>query len=102
MKVVFNRIEEFLKELRANRDDVEDGIVRICHLIEIGNPDLPICCVSIVAGVIVRGRLIELKSYCGDIFDGDKLPEKSVAAIDHIKTETDHLELEWRAGRFQE
>jgi hypothetical protein len=67
MKVTFSVVEEFLEELHHEQKEVEDSIVRVTFRYE-QSPQVPfVYYMSVVAGFLVRGKLIELKQACGDI-----------------------------------
>jgi hypothetical protein len=67
MRVHFSVVEEFLEELRHEHTEVEDAIVRVTFRYE-QSPQVPfVYHMSVVAGFLVRGKLIELKQSCGDI-----------------------------------
>ena len=67
MKVKFSVVEEFLEELRHEHKEVEDSIVRVTFRYEQSPQVLFVYHMSVVAGFMVRGKLIELKQACGDI-----------------------------------
>lgn len=67
MKVSFSVVEEFLDELRHEQKDVEDLIVRATYRYEQAK-DVPFLYhMSVVAGFVVRGKLVELRQFVGDI-----------------------------------
>ena len=67
MRVRFSVVEEFLDELRHEQKEAEDNSVRVTFRYE-QSPQVPfIYHMSVVAGFIVRGKLIELKQQCGDV-----------------------------------
>ena len=67
MKVRFSVVEEFLDELRLEQHEVEDEIVRQTCQYEQSQQVPFLFYLSVVAGFVVRGKLIELKQACGDI-----------------------------------
>jgi hypothetical protein len=67
MKVTFSVVDEFLDELRHEQKDVEDMIVRATYRYE-QSKDVPfLWYMSVVAGFVVRGKVIELKQAVGDV-----------------------------------
>ena len=67
MIVRFSVVEEFLDELRHEQKEVEDRIVRVTFRYEQSKEVPFLFYMSVVAGFIVRGTLIELKQPCGDV-----------------------------------
>ncbi len=66
MKVIFSVVEEFLNELRHEQKEVEDSIVRLTYRYEQSKEVPFLFYMSVVAGFMVRGKLIELKQQGGD------------------------------------
>ena len=100
MRVVFTRAEEFLEELEREHELVERKIVRMCHLIE-RKRDLPIFTLSIAAGIVVLGQLIELKEFVGEVFEASEMPTRAPVILEKLKTKAEALGLDIRAGRFE-
>lgn len=70
MKVRFSVVEEFLAELDAEQNHIEDSIVRLTYHYEQSTSVPFIYHMSVVAGVVVRGKLVSLKQACGDVWRG--------------------------------
>src|SRR5438128_10594624 len=67
MHVTFSVVEEFLEELRHEQEQVDDKIIRATYRYE-QSKDVPfLYSMSVVAGFVVRGKLIELHQLCGDV-----------------------------------
>ena len=67
IKVQFHQIDEFLEELTQEREAVTDRILRITYL-HTQHAGMPMVHLSVVAGVLVRGVLIEFVQRCGDLW----------------------------------
>src|SRR2546428_13523774 len=67
MRVTFSSVEEFLAELALDAHLVEEGIVRVTlryqHV-----KDAPLVDLSVVAGVVVGGKIVELRHQIGSCF----------------------------------
>jgi hypothetical protein len=97
MKVTFNVVEEFLEELRLEAispQAIPEGIVRLTVRYQ-QHKEVPfIRHVTVLAGVVIRATLVELRQYCGDIWDpvphgsDDK---ESRATRDRVKSLLDRI-----------
>src|SRR5215510_5064402 len=102
MKIKFSTAEEFLEELtrEAVALQVEDKIVRLTfHYTQSGQA--PLTSMSVVAGAVVRGKLVELHQYVGQTMDtpyphsgSDKVRERAEAVKTSIATIARDLHLE--------
>src|SRR2546425_10854999 len=67
MRVTCSVVEEFLAELALDAHLVEEGIVRVTlryqHV-----KDAPLVDLSVVAGVVVGGKIVELRQQIGRCF----------------------------------
>ena len=107
MKVHFSVVEEFLAELEAEQNHVEDSIVRLTHQYEQSGTAAFIYHISVIAGFVVRGKLVYLKQFCGDIWQGehvdkgDRAKEKAGQITAQIETKAEQLNLYTRQGMFE-
>src|SRR5262245_61544768 len=105
MRVTFSSVEEFLAELALDAHLVEDGIVRVTLRYQ-PVPDAPLVDLSVVAGVIVAGKIIEVHHQIGNCFwppspDQDKTLQTTAWEIrDRIVCTVRELHLSVRAGVF--
>ncbi len=111
MKVTFSVVEEFLDELRheAAQQQVADSIVRATYRYQQAKDVSFLYYMSVVAGFVVRSKLIELNQLCGDVVKGPPEPEsntrtKAVAEriMGQITQATERLGLALRRGVFEE
>ena len=78
MKVQFSVYEEFLEELTTAVNDsqgmfcVHDGMVRLTTHYRSSKEILHIMDVHMIAGVVIAGMLVELRQYCGTVWE--KMP----------------------------
>ena len=112
MKVVFNVVNEFVEELRLEAQDPEAITERVLCLTNLyqGVKELPsLQSLTVVAGIVVRGTLLELRYYCGDVMHG--APEwpsnkdarvKAKETVDWLKSEAVQLRLTVRKGMYSE
>jgi hypothetical protein len=107
MKVRFTTADEFLEELGKEYLQVEDGILRLTfqHQLDLeGSLDS----LSVYAGVVVRGKIVEVRQFIGRLWrvgndEGDqKVWEQAQNVHDRISTKARDLNLEVRAGVFEE
>jgi hypothetical protein len=76
MRVHFSTVEEWLEELRHECTGsegsfaIEDQIVRATYRYEQSKDITFLYSMSVVAGFVVRGKLVELKQPCGDVLNG--------------------------------
>jgi len=73
MKVRFSVVEEFVAELEAEQNHVEDNIVRATYQYEQSTSVPLIYHMSVVAGFAVRGKLVYVKQACGDVWQGEQI-----------------------------
>ena len=112
MRVKFSTADEFLDELTKECSSssgpyaVDDQILRLTYAYR-HDSQLPLKYLNVVAGVIVRGKIVELNQYVGQVVD---MPEhegslrvKAQAAIilANIEAKARELNLEVRAGVFE-
>jgi hypothetical protein len=100
----FTEVDEFIADLRADRELVERGIVRLTKL---ARPAMhgAITRVSVHAGAIVDGRPVVLERYVGELWGHPRDADVQVAAtglLDEIDAAIRELGLEPRAGHLEE
>jgi hypothetical protein len=110
MKVVFNVVSEFVEELREEATDpnvIAGRVVRVTVLYQGVRELPPLQSVTVVAGAVVRGTLLELRLYCGDIMPGAPEWKESAPAkqkvretMDWLKSEAVQLQLTVRKGMY--
>ena len=108
MKVRFSRVEEFLEELKleAEGGHVTDGIVRVTCSYQPARDAPHISSVTVIAGVVVKGKLVELQKACGLLVDfpsdqeSHKTWERAHEAMQQVRTAAGELGLSVRQGVF--
>ena len=79
MRIHFSTVEEWLDELRHEcaccTEGIEDQIVRATYRYQQSKKVPFLYYMSVVAGFVVRGKLVELTQHCGDIVKGPPEPE---------------------------
>ena len=105
MRVTFSSVEEFLAELALDAHLVEEGIVRVTlryqHV-----KDAPLVDLSVVAGVVVGGTIVELRHQIGSCFwppsteQDNTLQTKAREVRDRLVVKAQELKLVVRAGVF--
>ncbi len=107
MKVRFRVVEEFLAELEAEQNHVEDSIVRLTFQYEQSKQVPFLYHMSVVAGFAVRGKLVYLKQVCGDLMQGQdtegnyKTKQKAEAIAAQVEEKGQALNLFVRRGMFE-
>ena len=101
--VRFNAPDEFMAEMAAEVQRIEDKLVRVT--LSWRSADHVVAW-SVVATLVVAGRIVRLNAACGDYFSGDsveaeKARTKANATADAIRAEGVRLGLETRAGVFE-
>lgn len=105
MRVKFSTVDEFLEELtkEASSLQVEDGIVRLTYVQQQAK-GAPYILLSVYAGAVIRGKIVELRQYVGDLW---RMPQDTdlKATAETIKAKiiekARDLDLEVRAGIFE-
>ena len=110
MKVCFRIVEEFLEEIREDAALVEDGMVRVTRLYRDAQPP-PLMHLYMVAGAVIRGKVVELRQYCGQVFavapdqynrEVNEKPEAFAGeVIGRVRAESEQLGFEVRSGFFE-
>lgn len=109
MKVRFSVAETFLEELRHERENVEDRMVRATYRSE-QSKDVPfLSSMSVVAGYVVCGKLIELHQVCGDVVHeppvhagNAKTKARAEQIMHQIENAVDRLGCVLRRGVFEQ
>jgi hypothetical protein len=78
MRVKSSHVAEFLEELtkEAKLNEVDDSILRLTYSYR-QDPHLPLAYLSVIAGTVVRGTIVELHQYVGEVMTGAELQEGS-------------------------
>jgi hypothetical protein len=109
MRIKFSTADEFLEELtrEAVALQVEDNILRLTFRYA-QSGQAPLTYMSVVAGAVVRGKLVELHQYVGQTMDipyphsgSDKVRERAETIKTKIETIARDLNLDVRAGMFE-
>jgi hypothetical protein len=113
MRVKFSTADEFLEELTkectgtAGPYAIDDKIVRLTFRYQ-QTKTMPIVHMSIIAGAVVRGKIIELNQYIDQIMDApaaheasDRVKAKAEIIRANIEAKARDLHLEIRAGMFE-
>jgi hypothetical protein len=106
MRVKFSTADEFLQELYEERGQVEDGILRLTFLHQ-QDTKLGLDSLSVYAGVIVRGKIVELRQFIGQLWHtGNTEQDAQIRARAemiraNIEAKARDLALEIRAGMFE-
>ena len=109
MKVRFSSVEEFLEELRIEQEKqhVTDGVIRITCSYQPDRHHPQLSAVTVIAGVVMRGQLVELHKLCGIVADfpedqaSQKTRERAQAAMAQLRTAAQELALLVRKGVFE-
>lgn len=100
--VIFNDPDEFLEELRRDRDRVDRQILRLTVRRRYGEPFVV---VSVVATARVEGMLVKLEHRVGEAFAGDEkangLAAKTRLVLDKVSDAAKALGLDVRAGVYE-
>jgi hypothetical protein len=113
MKVKFSTADEFLAELSLECSSasgpyaIDDHILRLTYSYR-QDPHVPLRYLSVVAGVVIRGKAVELHQYVGEIMGDPTIHEASrhvkgraEAIRTAIESKARELQLDVRAGMFE-
>ena len=113
MKVKFSTADEFLAELTKECTSssgpyaVDDQILRLTYSYR-QDPHVPLRYLSVVAGVLIRGKIVELHQYVGEIMGDPTIHEASrnvKGRAEQIRAAVEakarELQLDVRAGMFE-
>lgn len=106
-RVKFNAVEEFCAEMERDKSDIDRRIVRLTHLFQDSRLSPNIQHVLAVATYSVKGQVVRLERYCGDVWrindEADKkVLDRAEAVHKAIKEACQRLELKVRAGILEE
>jgi hypothetical protein len=103
--VVFNALEEFLRELERDQKIIERKIVRLTNLYQQSTMTPAIRSLLVVASSKVRGEVVQLKYSAGDLWtleQDKKTLEKANRLQPHIEEVCKDYGLEVRGGMHTE
>jgi hypothetical protein len=109
VKVKFSTADEFLAELtkEAKLNEVDDSILRLTYSYR-QDRHIPLAYLSVVAGVVIRGKIVELNQYVGEVMTGaerhdgsSRVKAKAEIIRVNIEAKARELNLEIRAGMFE-
>jgi hypothetical protein len=113
MKVKFSTADEFLAELSQECSSasgpyaIDDQILRLTYSYR-QDPHVPLRYLSVVAGVVIRGKIVELHQYIGEIMGDPALHEASRTVKGRaeqiraaVEAKARELQLDVRAGMFE-
>ena len=100
--VSFHDPDEFLDELRHDKDRVERNILRLTVRRRYGEPFVT---VSVVATAVIEGAVVKLEHRIGEAFAGDEkaigIAAKTQTVLDKLSTTAKDLGLEVRTGVYE-
>ena len=113
MKVKFSTADEFLAELAkeccsaSGPYAIDDQILRLTYSYR-QDPHVPLRYLSVVAGVVIRGKVVELHQYVGEIMGDPAIHEASRTVKSRaeqiraaVEAKARELQLDVRAGMFE-
>jgi hypothetical protein len=112
MKIKFSSADEFLAELTKECTSssgpyaIDDQILRLTYSYR-QDPHVPLRYLSVVAGVVIRGKIVELHQYVGELMDvphnegSTKVKARAEIIRANIEATARELHLEVRAGIFE-
>ncbi len=106
-KVLFNREDEFIKELQTEFKDHPRCIVRVTNCISSSRiAPLKMLYIEATAKTVDEKDIITLERYCGDLWDREEVDgktyDKSEEILKKIKEACREMNLEVRAGVYEE
>jgi len=103
--VVFNAVEEFLKELETDKELVERKIVRLTNLYQQSQMTPGIRHLFVAAAYKGAGEIVQFKQYVGDRWNREsdkKAIEKSIDQQKQVEEAGKRYGLEVRAGMYSD
>ena len=113
MKVKFSTADEFLAELIKECSSssgpyvIDDQILRLTYSYR-QDPHVPLRYLSVVVGVVIRGKVVELHQYIGEIMGHPAIHEANRTVKGRaeqiraaVKAKARELQLEVQAGMFE-
>jgi hypothetical protein len=105
MTVRFYAVDEFLDELERDAAEAERGIVRLTNIYA-SSATLPFRHLSVVATYAVRGVVVRLERYVGDLVGtrthDDPVVDRATGIQRTIEAKVRDLGLEIRAGTLED
>ena len=105
--VRFSVVEEFLAELAAEPQEVEDRIVRLTFNYAQSTQVQFVYHLSVVAGFLAHGKLVSLRHACDDVWQGhgsdqgEKAKAKAESIAHQVEERVQTLTLVIRRGAFE-
>jgi hypothetical protein len=112
VKVKFSTADEFLAELTKECTSssgpytIDDQILRLTYSYR-QDPHAPLRYLSVVAGVVIRGKIVELHQYVGELMEIDehqgsiRIKARAEQIRAAVEAKARELNLEVRAGMFE-
>jgi hypothetical protein len=112
VRVKFSNADEFLAELTKECTSssgpyaIDDQILRLTYSYR-QDPHIPLRYLSVVAGVVIRGKIVELHQYVGELMEMEvhqssiRVKERAEMLRTTIEAKAHELNLEVRAGMFE-
>lgn len=105
----FTEVDEYLAELRGEHarsaHAIDRGIVRVSKLARPGGPGGMLTNVTVHAGAIVRGRLVVLERFVGQLWGSapgdDEVQDRASEVVAELTAGLRDVGLEVRAGLFE-
>lgn len=109
MKVRCSVVSEFMQELETEKEFIAEKILRMSLLYQQVR-DLPVVQLFVVAGCVIRGKIVELRQDCGHMFAPCPGTERHVTneerlaerLQDTLRQEAAQLGLTMRGGILEE
>jgi len=106
MKIQFNSIDDFIEDLRVDREKIERGIVRVNFLTKPLNSTPNVRRQFLIAQCIISGHVVALERYLGDIWGIGETDEKTHEKGDELRAALINklrgMGLEIRGGMIEE
>jgi hypothetical protein len=104
--VIFNALEESLRELELDKDAIDCEIVRVTALYQ-QSQTVPLRYLYVVTTYKVKGELVKFQEHVGDVWGLNNRQDKAtrqrvVDLSNRIEAECQKLGLEVRAGMYKE
>jgi hypothetical protein len=101
----YTQPDEFLRDLEADKDDVERGIVRLTTVRRPSGPNGALTRISVEAGAIIEGRPVLLEHTVGELWDhhtnDSEVKVRTTEVVEAIAAGVADLGLQLRAGVFE-
>jgi hypothetical protein len=103
--ILFNALDEFLKELEHDKYYIDRKIVRLTNLYRHSQITPVIRYLFVAATYKAGGEIVKFKQYCGDLWNMEqdkKAVEKSIEVQVAVEDACKRYGLEIRAGMYKE